>query len=83
MIEYLCPVCKHNEVEYEDKVPKVVVIMESDDAIENKKKYVSICNNCQNVYCYKADIETVIKRKEEKNEIDRSNEGSEKPKDKV
>jgi len=82
MVEYLCPVCKHNEVEYEDKKPRVVVITESDDIIENKMKYVSICSNCQNVYCYKADVETIIKTKEKENETNRSNEGSEKPENK-
>ena len=58
---YECPVCKHSEVKYDDKEPVKVVSADG----ESWLYYLSICDNCENVYCYKDEI---MKKEEIKNE---------------
>ena len=51
---YECPVCKHSDVLYQDKDPVKVVGLGGMSFLY----YVSICDNCSNVYCYKIESET-------------------------
>ena len=46
-MNYDCPVCKQNVIKFEDDSP-----------IKDKGfcRFVSICDNCNNVYCYKIEI---------------------------
>ncbi len=48
---YDCPVCKQSAVKYEDGSPRPITI-------EDKYyyHYVSICDNCNNVFCYKIEL---------------------------
>lgn len=46
-----CPVCKHGEVQYEDINP--VRIFNNVGSVV--LYYVSVCENCNNVYCYKIE----------------------------
>mgnify|MGYP001574359201 CR=1 FL=1 len=46
---YACPACQHSEIRYE-KEP--IVVIKSDVILSY---YVSACENCNNVYCYKIE----------------------------
>lgn len=50
-MKYGCPICKHDEVRYEDGNPVTITTK-----IDIREYYVSICENCNNIYCYKVEI---------------------------